>query len=111
MWLSLQTGFVYTKCVAYVGNLGGNGDEAISLDQKDGSKPRKLCLNVVVGKTNGQYKRFWTSKIFSGKGFSPKIITGGDIKVKEPVAENRFAMGYMSASSVDEAVRVISVFQ
>ena len=88
-----------------------NGIEVVPLDQKDGSKVRKVFLNKAVGKTNGQYKRFWTRKIFAGKGVSPKVIKGGDNKVKERVVGNRSAIGYISESSVDKSVRVVSIFK
>lgn len=76
------------------------------VDQKAGSAKRATFIKKVVGKSESQFKAFWSQKIFSGKGTPPPVM-GSDSAVKRHVAANPKAIGFIDADAVDGSVKVI----
>ena len=62
-----------------------------------------------MGKSGSQYKAFWSKLVFTGKGKPPKEMSG-DAAVIAAVSANPDAIGYVSASAVTDAVKVIATF-
>lgn len=95
----------------YLGKMKGypDGKTAIPVDQTPGSPLRKDFLSKVVKKSESQYKSYWSSIIFTGKGVPPQILDS-DKTVKELVSRNLDAIGFISASEVDASVKVVGSF-
>jgi ABC-type phosphate transport system substrate-binding protein len=60
----------------------------------------------ILGKTPLQSKNLWAQMTFSGKAVPPKMVDSDDAAVKA-VAENKNAIGYVSASAASAGVKVI----
>lgn len=83
-----------------------NGNIAIVADQLDGSKIRKEFTKKVLGKSSKKLKRYWSKRVFSGKGNPPKVV-GDDLAMKAWVASTPNSLGYISDSIVDDSVKVL----
>lgn len=86
-----------------------NGKNAIPLDRPEGSPLRVEFITKVVGKDEAQMKAYWSRLIFTGKGVPPKIVDS-DEEVKEMVARNIDAIGFIDAATADDTVKVIAKF-
>jgi ABC-type phosphate transport system substrate-binding protein len=75
-------------------------------DQAKGSKIREKFIDKVVGKSESQFKAYWSKKIFSGKGTPPKVL-GSNSAVKSRVAGSVGAIGFIDSSAVDSSVKVV----
>lgn len=83
----------------------GKNKKINAVDQLKGSNIRDDFLSKIVGKSEGQYKAYWSKKIFSGKGIPPKSM--GGIAVKRTVASSNNTIGYIDSKDVDASVKVI----
>lgn len=83
-----------------------NGNEALAVDQEDGSAPKAVFLKDVVNKNSSQLAAYWSQLIFSGKGTPPKTLKD-DAAVKDYVASTPGAIGYVDSSAVDGSVTVV----
>ncbi len=118
--LILSCGFAWAETAVVVGaNSGasvskadikaiylGKNKSLKPVDQKPGSAKRVAFIKKVVGKSESQFKAFWSQKIFSGKGTPPPVM-GSDSAVKRHVASNPNAIGFIDASAVDGSVKVV----
>lgn len=86
-----------------------SGDQAIPVDQDEGSATRDAFNNSVLGKNSSQLKAYWSRLIFTGKGTPPKEV-GDDAAVKSLVAANPNMIGYIDSSAVDDSVKVVHKF-
>jgi len=129
MFLVLTTGAAFAADYALVVN-PGNSESAISksvakdvfLGRKttwsngsrvtiyvqSGSTVHSAVIKTVTGKNAGQFDLFWKKALFTGQGIPPTNLFG-DAAVKQAVAGNPGAVGYISASSVDSSVKVINI--
>jgi ABC-type phosphate transport system substrate-binding protein len=83
-----------------------NGDQAVPVNQNEGSAIRAKFNETVCKKSANQYKAYWSQLVFTGKGTPPK--DGGDnAAVKALVAANPKMIGYVDASVVDNSVKVV----
>lgn len=71
-----------------------------------GSKIREEFMDKVVGKSESQFKAYWSKKIFSGKGTPPKVLDG-NAAVKSRIAGSVKAIGFIDSSAVDRTVKVV----
>lgn len=92
----------------YTGAIKGwpDGSPAFPVDQTEDSEARAVFYATVVGKSQATVRAIWQQNIFSGNGLPPKIASP-DLAMKQLVATNRNAIGYILASQVDASVRVI----
>ena len=86
-----------------------DGNQAIPVDQTEGSAARESFNDKVLGKNSSQLKAYWSRLIFTGKGTPPKE-SGGDADVKALVANNPNTIGYIDSSAVDGTVKVVYSF-
>lgn len=82
-----------------------NGSEATPVSNKSDSV-RTHFNQVLLGKNESQIKAYWSQLVFTGKGTPPKELEN-DNAVKQFVAGNPGAIGYIDASNVDATVKVI----
>ena len=83
-----------------------NGNQAVPINQNEGSATRDKFNEAVCKKNASQYKAYWSQLVFTGKGTPPKE-GGDDAAVKALVAATPNAIGYVDASAVDASVKVV----
>ena len=83
-----------------------NGGNAVPIDQAEGSSIRNEFYSRIANKTPSQISAYWTKIIFTGDGYPPKQLEG-NLDVRNTVANNPNAIGYIDRSVVDSSVRVI----
>lgn len=79
---------------------------ATPIDQPEGREIRDEFYDKVVRKAPSQVSAYWARVIFTGDGRPPKLVDG-DIAVRQAVAADPSAIGYIDKSKVDRSVRVI----
>lgn len=83
-----------------------NGSKVEPIDLPEGSNVRDEFYQRFLDKTPAQIKAHWSRLIFTGRGRPPKQATScGD--VKQILADNPNAIGYVDASCVDDSVAVL----
>jgi ABC-type phosphate transport system substrate-binding protein len=92
----------------YVGTIKGwpDGTKVMVLDQPEGSEAREVFCATVLKKSVTNVKAIWSQNIFTGKALPPKITTP-DLAIKQAVASNVGAIGYIHASQLDATVKVL----
>jgi ABC-type phosphate transport system substrate-binding protein len=83
-----------------------DGSPVFVVDQAEDSPARAVFYAQVIGKSAATMKAIWAQNIFSGRGLPPKLANP-DAEMKNLVSANKNAIGYISASTVDDSVRVI----
>jgi len=83
-----------------------DGSPVFVLDQAEDSLARAEFYAQVIGKSAATMKAIWAQNIFSGRGLPPKLANP-DVEMKKLVSANKNAIGYISASAVDDSVKVI----
>ena len=83
-----------------------DGSPVFVLDQAEDSPARAEFYAQVIGKSAATMKAIWAQNIFSGRGLPPKLANP-DVEMKKLVSANKNAIGYISASAVDDSVKVI----
>jgi len=92
----------------YVGAIKGwpDGKPVLVFDQPEGSDAREVFCTTVLKKSVTNVKAIWSQNIFTGKALPPKITTP-DLAIKQAVASNIGAIGYIHASQLDATVKVL----
>jgi len=83
-----------------------NGKPAKPVEQAEGSAVRSAFNDKALGKSDSQYKAYWSKIIFSGKG-SPPQSAADDAAVKSIVASKANAIGYIDSGAADASVTVV----
>jgi ABC-type phosphate transport system substrate-binding protein len=83
-----------------------DGEQAVPIDQVEGSRVRDVFYKTITGKSPAQVKAYWSRLIFTGRGQPPKEVANS-LEVKKLLAQNPRAIGYIERSFVDESVRVL----
>ena len=83
----------------------GGGDVVLG-DQNQDSAMRKELASKVLGKSLKKLKRYWSKRVFAGKGIPPKVV-GGDAEMKAWVAKTPNSLGYIDAGALDDSVKVV----
>jgi ABC-type phosphate transport system substrate-binding protein len=83
-----------------------NGVLAVPIDLRDGSPERDQFYAKITGKTPAQVKAYWSKIIFTGRGQPPKAVAS-DLDVKQFLAANIGAIGYIDAALLDDTVRAL----
>ncbi|HDP89978.1 MAG TPA: phosphate ABC transporter substrate-binding protein [Thioalkalivibrio sp.] len=93
----------------YLGNSSSLGGVSVKpVDQDPGSRARAQFYDKVVGQSEAQLKRYWSQRMFSGKGKPPPSLAG-DEAVRNWVATTPGGIGYVDGSAVDGSVKVLSI--
>jgi ABC-type phosphate transport system substrate-binding protein len=85
-----------------------NGAPATPIDQRSGSAMRAEFTETILNRSEAQMKAHWSKIIFTGRGRPPREVSG-DAAVRDIVARDPQAIGYIDASLVDSRVRVVRV--
>jgi ABC-type phosphate transport system substrate-binding protein len=83
-----------------------DGEQAVPIDQVEGSAARDEFYSRCAGKSAAQIKAHWSKIIFTGRGQPPKQVLNS-LEVKKRVVENPHAIGYIEPNMVDGSVRVL----
>jgi len=83
-----------------------DGREVVPIDQEEGMAARDEFYAKFIGKSATQIKAHWSKIIFASRGRPPKAALSGD-EVKNLLAENPNAIGYIERSEVDSRVKVL----
>jgi ABC-type phosphate transport system substrate-binding protein len=74
----------------------------------EGSDVNETFMQEYVGKTSFQFIYFWRRQVFTGKGRPPQSFTTEESLV-DFVSQTEGAVGYISAASIKDTVKIISV--
>lgn len=83
-----------------------DGSLATALDQPIGSSQRDGFYRRVTGKTPALLKVYWSKMIFTGRGQPPRELAG-NAAVREAVANDPGAIGYIDREALDPTVRQV----
>lgn len=83
-----------------------NGVRLTPVDQSSGSDIRKRFVEKVLWKTEVEVAKYWSRRMFSGKGHPPRQVNG-DTEVIESVTGKPGTLGYIDGSAVDDRVKVL----
>jgi ABC-type phosphate transport system substrate-binding protein len=83
-----------------------DGTQAIPIDQVEKSAVREAFYLEFAGKSPAQIKAHWSKIIFTGRGQPPPEVAN-DIAVKQFIAKNPDAIGYIERERVDDSVKVV----
>lgn len=86
----------------------GNGLVAEPLEQSSQSPVRRHFIKAVLGMDEGALKSHWSKLMFSGKG-QPPVTLADDAEIREAVATNRRAIGYINKNAVNGSVKVVLI--
>ena len=84
-----------------------DGSSITPYAQKDPAIQR-LFVEQVLGKSMDRYILFWRKAIFTGKGTPPKEVED-NAAVKQLVASNPQAIGYITTDALDDSVKKLTV--
>jgi hypothetical protein len=82
------------------------GLHAVPLDQAEDSPVRQEFYLKTVGKAPPQMTAYWSKMIFTGQGRPPPEL-GDSLAIKNQVAANPNAVGYIDKSQLDPSVRAV----
>ncbi|RCU51798.1 MULTISPECIES: phosphate ABC transporter substrate-binding protein [Corallincola] len=82
------------------------GGKAVLVELQDGNPLRIEFHDKVTGKSESQLQSYWSRLIFTGKASAPAQMTSID-QVKQKVAANTGAVGYIDEADVDGTVKVL----
>lgn len=71
-----------------------------------GESAREAFCKAYTGKSVAAIKSAWAKAVFTGRAIPPKVLDA-DADVKNEVARDKNAVGYVDESSVDGSVRAI----
>jgi ABC-type phosphate transport system substrate-binding protein len=67
---------------------------------------REAFCQAYTGKSASAIRSIWAKAVFTGRAVPPKMLDS-DAEVKNEVAQDKNAVGYVDESSVDGSVKVI----
>jgi ABC-type phosphate transport system substrate-binding protein len=85
-----------------------NGTPAVPIDRNAGSADRISFSEKFLDRSEAQMKAHWSRVIFTGRGRPPREASSGQA-VRNIVAGDPRAIGYIDVSLVDARVRVLRV--
>ena len=83
-----------------------DGEQALPIDQAEGSAARDEFYAKFAGKSAAQIKAHWAKIIFTGRGQPPEEVSNS-IEVKKLVIKKPHAIGYIDKNMVDGSVKVL----
>lgn len=84
-----------------------DGSSAIPVNLNTSAAVRESFDDKALGKSTNQTKAYWSKLVFSGKGNPPKEVDS-EAEMIELVSKNPSVIGYVDASNVTDAVRVVT---
>lgn len=85
-----------------------DGNQAVPIDQGEGSSVRDQFYATFIGKSAAQVKAHWSKIIFTGRGQPPAEVSNGS-EVKKRLAGNPAAVGYIDKSELDASVKALTI--
>lgn len=85
-----------------------DGRPAVPIDREPGSPERAQFYERYLGRTPAQIKSHWSKLIFTGRGRPPPDFSSGE-EVKERIAGDPSAIGYLDEALVDDSVRIVRI--
>lgn len=86
-----------------------NGEKILLLMREPGSPEREIALKQIYKMTDGNLKKFWLQKTFTGQAASlPKDVPSSTL-MKKTVSNAPSAIGYIHKGEVDDTVKVLEV--
>jgi len=85
-----------------------NGQEAVPINQSEGSSVRNEFYVAVCGKSPAQIKQYWSKIIFTGRG-QPPLEASDSAEVKKLLARNPNAISYIDRSELDASVKALVI--
>jgi hypothetical protein len=82
-----------------------DGTQAKLYDLPVGTEREEFCMTYTGQKTSS-IKSTWAKAVFTGRGVPPTMLDS-DADVKNEVAKNKNAVGYVDESNADGSVRVV----
>ena len=86
-----------------------DGTVAIPIYAEDENPAHNEFNNKVLNKSAGQLKAYWSKLLFSGKGSPPKSFAS-DAEIIAEVIASKGTIGYVSAGSVNDSVKVLATY-
>lgn len=83
-----------------------DGSKVSPVSQNASSDVAKEFNKKALKKSSSQLKAYWSKLVFTGKGTPPKDLSN-DAAVLKHVASTPNAIGFVSAGSVDDSVKVV----
>lgn len=83
-----------------------DGSVASAIDQPIGSSQRDGFYQRVTGKTPALLKAWWSKMVFTGRGQPPRDLAG-NAAVRQAVANDPVAVGYIDREALDPTVRQV----
>lgn len=83
-----------------------DGSVATPIDQPIGSSQRDGFYLRVAGKTPALLKAWWSKMVFTGRGQPPRELAG-NAAVRQAVASDPGAIGYIDREALDPSVRQV----
>jgi ABC-type phosphate transport system substrate-binding protein len=83
-----------------------DGEQAVPIDQTEGSAARDEFYAKFAGKSAPQIKAHWAKIIFTGRGRPPDEVSNS-VEMKQRVIKNPNVIGYIEKDMVDGSVRVL----
>ena len=71
-----------------------------------GQNEREAFCQAYTGKSASSIKSAWAKAVFTGRAVPPRMLDS-DAEVKNEVANDKNAVGYVNESSVDSSVRAV----
>lgn len=85
-----------------------DGSRVNPVDQPSGMPARDKFYRAVLRMSDSEVNRYWSKIKFTGKGKPPRVIAG-DEAVKNWVAANPGAIGYIDGKFLDKSVKVVLI--
>lgn len=86
-----------------------NGSPIIPISLTSGQAATKEFNEKVLKRTDSQLKAYWSKLVFTGKG-SPPTSMDNATQLLQAISTNPSAIGFIDASEVTDAVRVVAKF-
>jgi len=83
-----------------------DGSPVVAVDLPNDNAVRDEFYEKATHKNANQVKSYWAKRIFTGKG-TPNDIQNSEGEVKSWVASSANHIGYVSAGTVDDSVKVL----
>lgn len=83
-----------------------NGVPLQPLDQRSDSEQRKAFATSILGMSETELSRYWSRRMFSGKGHPPRTVENDNAVIERVIADPG-SIGYIDADLVDDRVKVL----
>ena len=85
-----------------------DGTPALPIDLQENAAVREAFYTLYAGKSATQIRAYWSKMIFTGRGRPPRTVKSGE-EVRQWVATNSNAIGYLDEGLVDDRLKIVDV--